>query len=94
MIEKQITEAALQQAKSILDNKDFWGGPSAAKTSADTIASLVGISQAFPAAIPETAAASSQKDAKEASPPVAAKTDKKDKNEPPATDGESKTAVA
>lgn len=43
MIEKHIATAALQQAKVILDNKDFWGGPSAAKTSADTVHSLISI---------------------------------------------------
>jgi hypothetical protein len=45
MIEKQIADAALQQAKTILDNKDFWGGPGAANTSATTLSTLLGVAE-------------------------------------------------
>lgn len=45
MIEKQIADAALQQAKAILDNKDFWGGPGAANTSATTLNTLLGVAE-------------------------------------------------
>ena len=84
MIEKQIAEAALQQAKAILDNKDFWGGPGAAKTSADTLGQLLSVAEQ-----------ARSKVAPDAPAPVTANTTKPvPVPENPATNGQSESADA
>lgn len=40
MIHTLISQLALDRAKTILENADFWGGPGAAKTSAETVTIL------------------------------------------------------
>lgn len=40
MIHTLISQLALDRAKTILENPDFWGGPGAAKTSAETVTIL------------------------------------------------------
>lgn len=41
--EKLIADGALKRARDIVDNKDFWTGPSAAKTSGEAVATLLGV---------------------------------------------------
>lgn len=40
MIHQLISELALDRAKTILENSDFWSGPGSAKTSADAVTVL------------------------------------------------------
>lgn len=43
--EQLIAEGALKRAKDIVDNKDFWSGPGAAKTSGEAVVLLLDVAR-------------------------------------------------